>query len=724
MTIKLKKVPLSSCYLTSGLDSDGIQFALLSEEDPEDDEEDDTEEDDTEAAAEGDGTEEDDAEGDGETDGSDDSEADTDEDEEAASEEKASLKRSFQMLAHTGKIVSRWWGNLILDMDGARYRQKLALIKDHRPDQPLGFSTSIKRTKRGLEATGRMLSNQAADEVIKYSREGYPWQASLMAVPTKVENLEAGTTSMVNGREVLGPMTIFREWEMHELTLTTLGADDNTTTEAFSADGEIEVQIMTTKKKTNAPTTMSGSAATETFSPATGAPVGSQGQPSEAELERQRASTILQSADPSQMELAQQLVTDGTPLTKALSQLNGDLKGRLQAASQNLRVAAQPIAAGNMGSGDGSGHGARSVNLSDLPSDPEMLAREWETNVQLRGLFDNKSAFISWRMHKGQAMHNGDDNKLAEKLGGGLKGLGYRNVQGNYFMRYDDMMGKLWYPRIVTEYSTDQDHEIFKWLGNVPNPRKWEGERQRSSLTDYGITVIGDKFELTVEADVDDVRRDKTGQILKRIGEMGSKMATLPQRLITTLIEANATAYDGLPFYSATHEVGNSGVQSNDITVSGLANPDAPTSEEMSRVILEGIKSLIGLKDDHGDPANEGAQKFLVVGPVKYMNVAAAALKNEFTSAGVSNTIRSTDFQIDWATNARFTGTAAAAGRRIYIFREDTELRSILWQKERISDAFMSEFDFWNDKLAWGGKDIVAAAPGRFELTNRINLAA
>ena len=735
MSVKLKKVPYAACRLR---DAAGITFALLSEEEGDDDDDEDmeSEEDDDEETSD-DSDDDDDDEG-GESASGDDDDGD-DDDKPAGEAQSSTEKRRFQMLAHTGKVVSRWWGNLVLDMDGAQFKQKLALLKDHYTSAPLGFSTKIERTKRGLEATGKMLSNAQADEVIRYSREGFPWQASLMAVPQKLENVEAGVSAMVNGREVLGPMTIFREWTMHELTLTTLGADDDTETQAFAADGdEIEVEIMT-KKKTNAP--QGGTpAATQLSAPpaATATATAEPSPPSPADAERQRASTILSSADPSQHELAQELVTSGAPLHEALGRLNSDLRERLTAASQNLRVAAEPISGGNASGSDGAG-GVQAVNFEALPDDPEALEREWNSNPQLRQFFQSgtvlgkqrsaKDVFLAWHRNKDRCQHLGDGQYDAQKLAGGLKGLGQRNVQGNYFMSYEDAMGRMWYPRIVTEFSTDQDHEIYKWLENVPNPSKWDGERKRRTLTDFEITVIGEKYELTVEADVDDVRRDKTGQILRRIGEMGRKMATLPQRLITQLIETNPTGFDGLPFFSTAHQVGKSPVQSNDITVAGMANPDEPTSEEMSRAILRGIQEMHGLKDEHNDPLNDGASQFLIVGPTKYMNVAAAALQNEFTSAGVSNTLRNTGFSIDWMTNARFNGANSAAGRRFYIFREDAELRSILWQEERIADAFKSQdifssSGFWNDTLAWGAKRIPGVAPGRYELAARINLAS
>ena len=53
------------------------------------------------------------------------------------------------MVATTGKMMARWWGNLVLDLDGAKFRQKVGLLLDHQTDQRLGFSVEVKRTGRG-----------------------------------------------------------------------------------------------------------------------------------------------------------------------------------------------------------------------------------------------------------------------------------------------------------------------------------------------------------------------------------------------------------------------------------------------------------------------------------------------------------------------------------------------------------------------------------------------
>ena len=676
MTTETKKAPRGACHL---IDQDAIKFELL-------------------APAEG--------------------------------QQDATVAREWKMLAHTGQVVSRWWGRLVLDMDGASYRQKLALLKDHDTAQPIGYSTSIERTKRGIEASGKLVSGETADEVLRLSREGFPWQASLMAVPSVTEDVLAGATAKVNGREVQGPLTIFRKWEMHELTLTVLGADSNTTTEAFGADGAVEFQ-MTTKSK-DAPATEPADLTAQVPAPQPVAPATNQTPatpPSDpAKLERERAATILRSAEPEQAQLAQELVEQGVPVEQALQRLNQDLRQRLGAAKQNLRIAAEPIGSGNsVAHVDAQRSGVNFAALESEPHNAESLKGEFAKNAKLRTYFQDESTFLAWHKHHKKALHLGNDHNV-EKLAGGLQVMGYRNVQGRYFLGYDRGASE-WARRIAEQTTTDQPIEIHKWLGAVAAPTKFEGERKRNSLTDYGIQIISEKYELTTDADIDDVRRDKTGQVLRRVAEMGAKMGSLDERLLSTMLESSALCYDGLSLWNTAHKVGKSAAtQSNDITVSGMVTPDAPTSAGMSTAILAGVKQLVSLLDDRGDPMNQGAKRFVLLAPVKYMDTVIAALQNVYTSAGVSNTLINAGLTITPFINVRLNGTAAAAGRRIYLFREDADVLPFITQDESIPDAFKSQdaysdTGFWQDKLAWGAKRITTVAPGRFELAVRVNLA-
>jgi len=302
-------------------------------------------------------------------------------------------------------------------------------------------------------------------------------------------------------------------------------------------------------------------------------------------------------------------------------------------------------------------------------------------------------------------------------MSGQFSSFSLRNIEGSYFWSLEETQQASWVPMISNMFDSDQPYEIYKWLGSAPSMSAWRGERVRSGLGDYELNVISDKFDSTLAFDVDDIRRDKTGQIVRRVAEMGQKAATLPQRLFTTLLEANGTGYDGAAFFANAHNAGS--VDNNLAYNSTVAN--APTSAEMSAAILEAVQAMYGFKDDSGDPCNEFAQQFMVMVPVNMWQPLIAALKDVFTSAGVSNTLQSAagmGLTITPVVNPRLT-----ADTKMYMFRTDAPVKAGIWQEEMLpgGEAFKtlgidSDNAFWREEVAFGAKRICQAALGRFEL--------
>jgi hypothetical protein len=308
---------------------------------------------------------------------------------------------------------------------------------------------------------------------------------------------------------------------------------------------------------------------------------------------------------------------------------------------------------------------------------------------------------------------------------GQARSLSFRNVKGTYFWALEKRTNASWVNRIATTINTDQPSEILKWLEGAPAMTKFTGERDAKSLKDFGLTIVSDKFTSTLEFDIDDVRRDKTGQINRRVQELGGKAATLPERLLTSLITANPNGFDGAAFFATSHNHG--GTCDNDKSFTTVA-PDTPTTAEMSAAILQGVQAMYAVTDDQGEPANEEAMAFEIMVPVKYWAAARGALANVYTSAGVSNTLPSAGLSLTLSVNPRLSGAASASGRRFYIFRTDAPIAPCLWQEETIGDAFKtlgpdSTEAFWKEKVAFGAKRIGQAAMGQFLLAQRNNLA-
>ena len=303
---------------------------------------------------------------------------------------------------------------------------------------------------------------------------------------------------------------------------------------------------------------------------------------------------------------------------------------------------------------------------------------------------------------------------------GQFSSLSLRSIQGQYFWALEETAAASWVGDIANSYATNQPYEIYKWLGGAPAMNEWRGERVRSSLGDYDLSVVSDKFQSTLSFDVDDMRRDKTGQIMQRVAEMGQKAATLPQRLYTTLIESNPTAYDGSSFYANSHNVGT---VDNNLAASAVA-ASAPTSAEMQTAILAAIQAIVGFKDETGDPVNEFATAFMVMVPTNMYQALTAALKDTFTSAGVSNTLiaaQGMGLSIRPIINPRLT-----VGTTFYTFRTDAPVKACIWQEESLQsgEAFKSlgldsDNAFWRDEVSFGAKRIAQAAMGRFELATK-----
>lgn len=298
-----------------------------------------------------------------------------------------------------------------------------------------------------------------------------------------------------------------------------------------------------------------------------------------------------------------------------------------------------------------------------------------------------------------------------------------RSVVGTFFKRMNELRAMSWAERIASMFSSNQASERYPWLGEAPRMRKWEGPRYKRELRGEKLVVINDKFEATIEVDVDDLRRDKTGQIQARISELAESAAYLPDEVLTALLNANGTAYDGDSFYTSSRTKGKNVTVDNDISISGVSDPTKPTVAEAEQGMLDGIVQIIGQKDDEGRPMNKAARQFLVMVPMKHWAPHIGALKNSFTSASTSNTLKEMGFQIAVVPNTELTATD-----EIHIFRIDAGVKGLIWQDE-VKPMMQvvgrgSEYEFDTDRHKYGVKRLGAGAYGRPEMACRVTYAA
>ena len=295
----------------------------------------------------------------------------------------------------------------------------------------------------------------------------------------------------------------------------------------------------------------------------------------------------------------------------------------------------------------------------------------------------------------------------------GASSLGSRAIIGEFYATLEQDLGGMWIGPTSNLFNSNQESEAYKWLGQAPAMREWIGGRQARALRDAGVTITNKTFEATLEVLLDEIRRDKTGQVMVRVRELAQRTNAHWAKLLTDLIIAgeSTACYDGQYFFDTDHQEQDSATQSNDIT-SDITTTTAPTAGEFETAILKSMEAIIGFVDDTNEPMNETAKSFLVMVPVPFMSAAAAAIGSEIivdSSTSRTNRILTLGslggFTVELAVNARLTWTTKFA-----TFRTDAETKALIRQEEEAVtvDALAegSEEEFKNKRHLYGVKAI------------------
>lgn len=290
--------------------------------------------------------------------------------------------------------------------------------------------------------------------------------------------------------------------------------------------------------------------------------------------------------------------------------------------------------------------------------------------------------------------------------------LSSRAIMGMYFAALETDPGMAWIGDISNLFGSDQSSETYNFLGQTPAMREWISGRMAKGFSGQGVTILNKHYEATIEVQKKDARRDKTGQIQARIGDLASRSQTHWASLLSTLLlnGPSTACYDGQFFFDTDHSEGDSGSQNNDITVDISTMPaeahgtvTEPSKEEMMWSIIKGIMAIVGFKDDRGEPMNENARTFTVVVPLALYPAAAAAISPILNAALGQNMdlTKIPDFSIKVVPLVRLTWTDSFA-----VFRTDSPIKAFIRQTEQEIElkakAEGSEFEFDNDAWQFG----------------------
>lgn len=157
----------------------------------------------------------------------------------------------FEILAYNGgelrteAYMKRFGMPVVIDLDGMTYAKSITANMDHDVTQRVGHVTETRNDGRQLVLAGIVSgTSEAANEVIANSKQGYPWQASIEALPTTaLEEVKAGQTVTVNGREITGPVLIARQSRLYGVAFLARGADEETTVRIAAAAAQTDEEL-------------------------------------------------------------------------------------------------------------------------------------------------------------------------------------------------------------------------------------------------------------------------------------------------------------------------------------------------------------------------------------------------------------------------------------------------------------------------------------------------
>lgn len=150
-------------------------------------------------------------------------------------------KPQLSMVGYSGGVISKhwYWGDLAIDLNGMSFpKSKYPILRDHDTNKIVAFTKKPSTDNNQLtvsEAT--FMKTEYADEFVKLSKDGFPFQASIRVNPTSIEFVDEGVETEVNGFTFKGPGTIFRKTQFIEVSVCVFGYDKETSSKAYSENG-------------------------------------------------------------------------------------------------------------------------------------------------------------------------------------------------------------------------------------------------------------------------------------------------------------------------------------------------------------------------------------------------------------------------------------------------------------------------------------------------------
>jgi hypothetical protein len=172
----------------------------------------------------------------------------------------------IRLTARSGKAIEHWyWGRVIHDMAGMHlHKSRIPIDYVHDSKEIIGYLNKFDSKSGDLVTSGALVpfkDTDRATEILHKLREGVPYEASINfgGDGIKIEEIEQGQVTAVNGSQFEGPGVVIREWPLRGVAICPYGADSNTesvtmgagetvTAQEWKHEKEKEIEQMTAEK--------------------------------------------------------------------------------------------------------------------------------------------------------------------------------------------------------------------------------------------------------------------------------------------------------------------------------------------------------------------------------------------------------------------------------------------------------------------------------------------
>lgn len=260
--------------------------------------------------------------------------------------------------------------------------------------------------------------------------------------------------------------------------------------------------------------------------------------------------------------------------------------------------------------------------------------------------------------------------------------------------------------------------ENYSWLGVTPSMREWIKERLIHQPQAFNLQIANRKFELTMGMALDLINNDKTAQAQKWLASYGMAYELWIVELVAALINQGTTlnSFDGVPFFSASHNYGKTGVFSNLLNSVASGNASAITPLEAANAINLAIETMKQFPDDQGRIIkNEMMTHVTLVAKAGTANAASlrVALSNKMLSSGAGMVDNPLQGQESVKINLITSGLITTANTKISVFRAQDDNGIPLIFQENINERMASvlsdpnsEYVIKNDAVMVGLKTV------------------